>query len=214
VKRAVLTCRDLNKAVPYRNALAAAGVECVLVTPDQPVASLEGMGLVLAGGTDLDPAVYNSAPDPRSETPDIPRDELEQRLLREALAANLPVLAICRGLQLFNVTHAGGTLTQHMDGHTLANNATHEVEICGGTRLAEILGAGAHPVNSRHHQAVDKVGAGLSVSSRSVDGFVEGLERSDLRFAVAVQWHPEDMLEKFPLQRRLFEEFSKHLPAP
>jgi putative glutamine amidotransferase len=136
---------------------------------------------------------------------------LEQRLLREALAADLPVLAICRGLQLFNVIHDGGTLAQHIEGHKLANNETHSAEIYESTRLARVLGAGVLSVNSRHHQAVAEVGAGLKVSSKSPDGVIEGLERPDLRFAVAVQWHPEDMLENFPLQRRLFQEFRVHL---
>jgi putative glutamine amidotransferase len=136
---------------------------------------------------------------------------LEQRLLREALAADLPVLAICRGLQLFNVVHSGGTLVQHLDGHKLANNETHSAEIYESTQLARVLGAGVLSVNSRHHQAVAEVGAGLRVSSKSADGIIEGLERPDLRFAIAVQWHPEDMLEKFPLQRRLFEDFRQHL---
>jgi putative glutamine amidotransferase len=213
VKRAVLTCRDLKRAAPYCNALRGAGVEPVIVTPDQPIESLDGMGLVLAGGTDVNPAVYGAATDPRSETPDTPRDEMEQRLLREALAADLPVLAICRGLQLFNVIHAGGTLAQHIDGHKLANNETHDGEIYENTQLARVLGAGVLRVNSRHHQAVAEVGAGLKVSSKSPDGVIEGLERPDLRFAVAVQWHPEDMLEKFRLQRRLFAEFAKYLEA-
>ena len=150
-------------------------------------------------------------PDARSETPDTPRDELERHLLREALAADLPVLAICRGLQLFNVSHAGGTLTQHMEGHKLAHTGTHEIEIYEGTRLAGILGAGVQSVNSRHHQAVAEVGAGLKVSAKSPGGVIEGLERPELRFAIAVQWHPEDMIEKVALQRNLFQEFGKHL---
>jgi putative glutamine amidotransferase len=144
----------------------------------------------------------------------MPRDQLEQRLMREALAADLPVLAICRGLQLFNVIHTGGTLAQHIDGHKLADGGTHDVEIYENTQLARVLGAGVHSVNSRHHQAVAEVGAGLKVSSKSPEGVIEGLERPDLCFAIAVQWHPEDMLEKVPLQRRLFEEFVKHLSAP
>lgn len=211
MKRAVLICGDLKKAIPYGGALVAAGVEPVLVTPDQTIESLRGMGLVLAGGTDVNPALYGADPDPRSQKPDTRRDALEQRLLREALDADLPVLAICRGLQLFNVTHAGGTLTQHLDGHKLARHERHDVEIYEGTRLADILGAGVHGVNSRHHQAVGEVGAGLKVSARSPGGVVEGLERPDRRFAIAVQWHPEDMVDKFPLQRSLFRKFGEHL---
>jgi gamma-glutamyl-gamma-aminobutyrate hydrolase PuuD len=109
---------------------------------------------------------------------------------------------------------SGGTLAQHIDGHKLADGGTHDVEIYENTQLARVLGAGVHSVNSRHHQAVAEVGAGLKVSSKSPEGVIEGLERPDLCFAIAVQWHPEDMLEKVPLQRRLFEEFVKHLSAP
>ncbi len=80
-----------------------------------------------------------------------------------------------------------------------------------GSRLACILGTGSVEVNSRHHQAVDEVGRGLVVTSRAADGIVEGLERPDLRFAVAVQWHPEDQVRRFPAQRRLFEAFAAAL---
>ena len=120
---------------------------------------------------------------------------------------NVPVLAICRGMQLFNVTHAGGTLVQDVEGHKLPRNGTHHIEIYHGTKLAEIFGAGLHSVNSRHHQAVARVGEGLTVSAKSPGGVVEGLERPDLRFAVAVQWHPEDQMPQqrcpFGLPRRL-----------
>ena len=131
--------------------------------------------------------------------------------MREALSLDLPVLAICRGLQLFNVTHPGGSLIQHMEGHRLENNATHIVEVFAGTRLASILGAGPHPVNSRHHQSAAEAGDGLVVAAKSPDGVIEGLERPDRRFAIAVQWHPEDMLAGLPEQRKLFEAFRAAL---
>jgi len=211
VKRAVLAYRNQAKIAPYLEALRQAGVEPMPVTPAAPVASLQGRGLVLTGGADIDPALYGEPRDPRADAPDRERDDLEQRLLREALALNLPVLAICRGMQLFNITHAGGSLLQHRDGHKLPNNGTHEVEVGAGSRLAEILGAGRQAVNSRHHQAVAGVGARLTVSAASPDGVIEALERSDLRFAIAVQWHPEDMVSTFPQQRKLFEAFAQSL---
>jgi putative glutamine amidotransferase len=125
------------------------------------------------------------------------------------------VLAICRGLQLFNVFHQGGTLLQHLDGHTIISpdpsEPAHAVVQEPGSRLASILGPGPVDVNSRHHQAVEQVGHGLRVTSRSTDGIVEGLERPDLRFAVAVQWHPEDQVCRFPAQHRLFEAFAAAL---
>lgn len=209
MKRAVLAYRNEAKIAPYLEALRQVGIEPTPVTPAAPIASLGGKGLVLTGGADIDPSLYGEPLDPRADAPDRERDDLEQRLLREALSLDLPVLAICRGMQLFNVTHAGGSLVQHMEGHKLANNVTHEVEVGAGSRLAEILGGGRQAVNSRHHQAVADVGAQLRVSAKSLDGVIEALERPDLRFAIAVQWHPEYMLAAFPQQLRLFEAFRE-----
>jgi putative glutamine amidotransferase len=90
----------------------------------------------------------------------------------------------------------------------LGHQATHHAEIYRDTRLAKIFGEGVHAVNSRHHQAVAKAGEGLIVSAKSPDGVIEGLERPDLPFAIAVQWHPEDQM---PQQRRLFEAFREAL---
>ncbi|MBV8845008.1 MAG: gamma-glutamyl-gamma-aminobutyrate hydrolase family protein [Bryobacterales bacterium] len=212
MRRAVLAFRNDKKTGPYRQALGDEGIEVVSVSPEHPIDSLDGMGLVLTGGTDIDPAIYGQDPDPRGDTPDRERDDLELKFLRQALSLDLPVLAICRGLQLFNVAH-GGTLIQHMEGHRIADNGTHAVEITAGTRLACILGSGRHDVNSRHHQAAGQVGGGLAVSAISPDGFIEGLERPDRRFAVAVQWHPEDMLAGYTDQRRLFLAFREALEA-
>ncbi len=209
--RAAVVFRFGDKAGPYLDAVRAAGVEPVEIMPDGPVVSLDGCdGLLLTGGTDVDPALYGQSPHEKTETADPGRDELEYRFLREALERNTPVLAICRGMQLFNVFH-GGTLLQHIDGHAIRpadrSQPAHAVEIVAGTHLAEIFGDGELPVNSRHHQAVDRLGAGLVISARSLDGIVEGLERIDLRFAVAVQWHPEDQ----PAHGPLFGAFAASL---
>lgn len=203
MKRAVVTYRNDKKIAPYVDALRSAGIEPVLVSPESGIESLGGMGLVLTGGTDLDAAMYGAERIAAADEPDRERDAMEQRLLREALERDLPVLAICRGMQLFNVIHAG-TLLQHIEGH----KTPHEVTVEADTKLAGIFSAGARPVNSRHHQAVDRVGRGLMVSARAADGVIEGLERSDRRFAVAVQWHPEDLM---PQDRRLFEAFGEAL---
>ena len=213
MKRAVLAYRNEAKIAPYLEALRQLRIEPTLVTPAAPIDSLEGMGLVLTGGGDIDPSLYGQTLDPRADAPDRERDDLEQRLLREALSLDLPVLAICRGMQLFNITHAGGSLIQHMEGHKLAHNGTHAVKLSAGSRLAEILGGGPQSVNSRHHQAVANLGAQLIVSAKSPDGVIEALERPDLRFAIAVQWHPEGMLAAFPQQLRLFERFRESLRA-
>ncbi len=219
IRRAALTYRVLKKAEPYADALSAAGIEPVLVSPDAPRA-LDGLGLVLSGGTDLNPSLYGATAQAENEDPDDPRDALECKLLAEALDRDLPVLAICRGLQLFNVAH-GGTLVQHLpnvDLHAVRDGdpaqPVHDVEILPGTRLAAILGCGIHVVNSRHHQAAARRGAGLRISARSVgDGVIEGLEREDRRFAVAVQWHPEDQARQDAEQRKLFEAFGQELRA-
>lgn len=207
MKRAALTYRYAKKIAPYAEALRNVGIEPVFVTPDAPIDSLGSMGLMLSGGSDLDPALYGAEPHAATDTADRERDALERRLLREALTQDLPVLAICRGMQLFNVEH-GGTLAQDIEGHRIENNAAHEIRIEAGTRLAQIFGAGLRAVNSRHHQAVDGVGQGLVISARARDGTIEGLERSDLWFAVAVQWHPEDL---FAQECALFEAFSAAL---
>lgn len=213
--KAGLTFRYPHKAEPYADALRLAGVEPVLIPADSS-RSLAGLqGLLLTGGTDLNPALYGAPPGPANETPDDPLDMLETRLLKEALDGDLPVLAICRGMQLFNVTH-GGTLIQDLensDKHVVRGSdpslPAHEVLVEPGTRLAAILGEGEHAVNSRHHQAVDRLGVGLRVSARSIpDGVIEGIERADRQFAVAVQWHPEDQVRRDAVQLKLFKAFG------
>jgi putative glutamine amidotransferase len=217
-KRAALTFRYDKKAIPYEEALRAAGIEPVPFKPGACIPKLDGVaGLVLSGGTDLNPHCYDAVRDPKTGDPDDERDRMELQLLKEAISADLPVLAICRGMQLFNIFHEGGTLAQHIEGHQVASEdasaAVHTVEQVDGSHLARILGNGPVPVNSRHHQAVDRVGRGLCVTSRASDAVIEGLERPDLRFAIAVQWHPEDQVRRFPVQLQLFEAFARALQS-
>ena len=212
-KRAVITYRDPDKVKPYADALRCVGVEPVLVAPGMSE-SLDGMdGLVISGGTDVNAALYQQTPHEANDAPDDERDAMEQRLLAEALRRDLPVLAICRGMQLFNVAH-GGTLRQHVEGHRSRGvDSAHAIAVATGTCLAAILTPGEHSVNSRHHQVVDTVGEGLAVSAKSPDGIVEALERPGHRFAVAVQWHPEDLLGKSPDSQSLFEAFARALDS-
>lgn len=217
MKRVALTFHDGHNIESYVDAVRDSGLEPLLVTPSRPLESVSAAdGLLLAGGPDVGPSLYGHEPDPRTQTPIPERDALEQRLLREALDIDLPVLAICRGMQLFNVTHPGGTLFQHIEGHRIITpdrgDPAHDVGVLAGTRLAAIMGAGYHPVNSRHHQAVSSIGAGLVISARSkTDAVIEGLERPDRRFAVAVQWHPENQVRRLPAQRALFDAFGDAL---
>lgn len=194
----------------YLRAVEAAGGEAIAVVAGSGPATMEDFdALVLSGGVDVNPALYGQALGPKTESPDDERDRMESEMLRQALDQDKPILAVCRGLQLFNVAH-GGTLVQHMEGHEHReepDKATpaHAVKVASESRLAGVLGANEVLVNSRHHQAVDAVGEGIVVSAKAEDGTVEGLERTDRRFAVAVQWHPENMANSDEAQRRLFK---------
>ena len=215
MKQALVTYRDRAKAEPYAEALRMAGVEPVLVSPEDPRLLEDSAGLLLTGGTDVNPALYGQPPDPRTQMPDDARDALESSLLRLALERDAPVLAICRGMQLLNVVH-GGALVQHLDGHSVRTpnpaEPVHQVIVKPDTLLAGILGPGPHPVNSRHHQSIGRTGEGLIPAAWSAgDQVVEGLERRDRRFVVAVQWHPEDQVRADASQRRLFESFAESL---
>jgi putative glutamine amidotransferase len=211
--RVGVTFGQAAKVVPYEAALREVGIKPVRISPDAPL-SLESMdGLVLTGGTDINPARYGQQAVPESGRPDDQRDKIETGVLEEALAKGLPVLAICRGMQLFNVVH-GGTLIQHLspgDLHQVKplDAAAHTVRVAGGTRLAALIGEGEHTVNSRHHQAVDRPGQGLVVSAVAIDGVIEALEKRGEAFAVAVQWHPEDRILVSEADRKLFEGFAK-----
>lgn len=198
-----LTFRHERKAVAYRNALIAAGLHPVDLTPGGG-ASLDGLqGLLLSGGSDIEPARYGQA-SLQAKTPDPLRDELELSLTRQALDAGMPLFAICRGMQLLNVA-CGGTLLQDIgESHT---NVTHPVAVDPGSHLHAITGPECL-VNSRHHQAVDRLGDGLRIVARAHDGVVEAVEFPAAPFVFAVQWHPEDMLEPDTGHNPLFQHFS------
>jgi putative glutamine amidotransferase len=203
----------------YWRSLREAGIEPVDLC--EPGASLQGCaGLLLTGGRDIDPARYGEAPHPATEEPNLERDDLEFRLLERALAAGMPVLAICRGHQLLNVA-LGGSLQQHIegDGHRSlddigAASRWHEVDIepCSGLRAW--LGVDRAHVNSRHHQAVtiERLAPGLRIAGLSPDGFVEAVESERHSWVVGVQWHPErlepDAHDFVDASRRLFAAFA------
>lgn len=214
-KRVLVTYSEEARLGPYVDALLLAGMEPTSVKPGKSVEALGSFdGLLLSGGVDLNPELYGETPRPETQKPDNDRDNMELELLNEAMQLDLPVLAICRGLQLFNVAH-GGSLVQHIADHAVRNRPVwqpvHEVQMAEGTRLRSILGE-TTGVNSRHHQAVARMGAGLIRSAVSAhDSVIEGLERPDRRFAVAVQWHPEDQVNHSPAQMALFTAFRDAL---
>jgi putative glutamine amidotransferase len=214
--KTVLTVRDEDRdAGPYEEALRMAGIEPVVVSGSEPT-SLDGVsGLLLMGGTDVNPALYGQVRQPETDEPDDARDRLEIALIGEALSRDLPILAICRGLQILNVQQ-GGTLIQDMAGHRVRTpedpgRPAHEVAIAPGTKLAQIMGERSR-VNSRHHQAIAGVGGKLLVSARDPrDGTIEAVERPDKKFVVAVQWHPENQVAAREDQARLFSAFAAAL---
>ncbi|WP_225221563.1 gamma-glutamyl-gamma-aminobutyrate hydrolase family protein [Microbacterium gallinarum] len=197
----------------YFDAVTASGGIAVLLPP-QPgpdaaaPAVLEGLdGLILTGGMDVQPELYGAERHPLTDPGRPDRDEWELALFRGAEARRMPVLAICRGLQLVNVAR-GGTLHQHLpdalgtERYRIGGGvfATNEVTVDDGSRLAGLVGAGTLDVHSYHHQGVDQVGAGLMVTARTDDGLVQAFESDDDQYLVGVQWHPEENLE----DRRLF----------
>lgn len=212
-----LTYSDGAKIAPYVEALEAAGltVQPLLTRPDRGLDQLDG--LVLTGGIDLNPRLYGQELHSEADPPNDARDQMEIGLLTSAMDKDLPVLAICRGMQLLNVA-LGGTLNQHISAFATHQRydlgkqiPVHSVDVRKGTRLAEILGDGEVAVNSRHHQAVANLGTGLRVSARAPDSLIEGIELPEHRFLIGVQWHPEDQAATDPLQARLFEAFAKAL---
>jgi putative glutamine amidotransferase len=181
-------------------------------------------GLILAGGPDVVPARYGAEAAAETDRGDPPRDELEFGVLREALARDLPVFAICRGQQVLNVA-LGGTLLQHIaSGEHRAldegrgDSRWHEVTVEPGTRLAALIGAGTVETNSRHHQAVpaDGVGEGLIVSAVAADGIIEGVEAPAYRWVLGVQWHPEreECAERFRPLFSAFHQAAASQPQP
>ena len=162
-------------------------------------------GVLLSGGDDVDPDLYGAERHPEVTGVDRARDEFEISLARAADETKTPLFGICRGVQVMNVAYEG-SLVQHQEGHRIDAEGTHDVEVDPRARLAAILGGTTFPVNSRHHQAVDRCAARLRVVARSLDGTVEGAEGDDHPFLVGVQWHPERMGGEAST-RRLFEAF-------
>jgi putative glutamine amidotransferase len=154
-------------------------------------------GVVLAGGPDVDPTHYGAEPDPHTGMPRTERDAAELAVLERALELGRPVLAVCRGLQVLNVA-LGGTLVQHLPdavGHTGHNPrpgvfGRTDIALDGGSHVAAALGATVI-AQCHHHQAIDRLADGLTVTGRAPDGTVEAVELAGHPFVVGVQWHPE-----------------------
>jgi putative glutamine amidotransferase len=173
-------------------------------------------GLLLTGGEDVDPNLYGEEPLPGLGAISPERDAAEMLLVQTFLAADKPVFAICRGLQLLNAA-AGGTLYQDIERQypdclqhrQLAprSHLSHQVAIEAGSLLAKAAGAGQARVNSFHHQAVKQTAPGFRVNAVASDGMVEGIESLSHRFVLGVQWHPENLARTDDAARKLFSAF-------
>lgn len=209
----------------YIDQVRDAGGMAILLPPDDEAALapeylLEHLdGLVLTGGLDLDPASYGARPHQATITGDGERDRFELALCYAAVEADLPVLGICRGVQVLNVA-LGGTLIQHVpdvvgdERHLpeLGTYGSHEVELVAGSLVARTIGAERIVVHSHHHQAVDELGDGLVAVGRSLpDGIVEAIEAPERDFACGVQWHTEEERPFSPLLRELVERARARL---
>jgi putative glutamine amidotransferase len=179
-------------------------------------------GVFITGGVDVDPTHYGESKTPLCGATDPDRDAVEIALLKHALDRKLPVLAVCRGLQILNVA-CGGSLYQdvasqvpsaikHDHFPTPANPSrkflAHDITVKTNSRLGHILGEGRVPVNSMHHQAIKDLAPSLVASAHAPDGIIEGVEGTAGQFLVAVQWHPEELTETQPGMARLFRTFA------
>ncbi len=210
--RVLLIYREVDRLPPYETAARAAGVTPVSILPGESFAIDDFDGVILTGGTDVDPALYGEKREPETDEPDTERDAAELSLVRQALERDVPILAICRGHQLLNVA-LGGTLMQHMGGHQHRPEdrslAVHEIAIKSGTPLAEIAGVKSWPVNSRHHQAIKSLAPDLRVAAvDESDNTIEAVYHPNRSFVLGVQWHPEDQIIRYPAQLALFQALA------
>ncbi len=178
-------------------------------------------GVFITGGVDVDPAAYGEEKTPLCGTTDPDRDAVEIALLRHALQRQLPVFAICRGMQILNVA-CGGTLYQDVATQVPAalkhdyfsgsdepdrKHLAHDVAVRPGSRLGEILRETVVPVNSIHHQAIKDLAPTLTATAHAPDGVIEAVEGKNGQYLIGVQWHPEELTESHPGMARLFRSF-------
>jgi putative glutamine amidotransferase len=196
-----------------------------LSDPSQAAAVLDAAaGLLLTGGEDVGPRRYGALPHPATQAANVARDETELALLRCARERRMPVLAICRGIQIVNVA-CGGTLVQDLpsqrpsatvhDQPDARADRSHAVALVAGSLVAGATGATAITVNSYHHQAIDRLGAGLRVTGTAPDAVVEACEGTDQDWwLLAVQWHPEDLTaDAKPWDRGIFRAWADEVRA-
>jgi len=205
------------RAIPqYERAIELSGGEPVRIpldrTPAEVMKIIERCDGVLLPGSkaDVDPAKFGAEKHPKTEAADPRRDTVDELLLQDAYNMHKPILGICYGLQILNV-YRSGTLLQHIESsinHEAGRKVpvAHQVEVEEGSTLAEVVGSGAMPANSSHHQSAEVIGDGLKAVARCPeDGIIEGLEgTSSDHFVLAVQWHPERSYDEDERSRAIF----------
>jgi putative glutamine amidotransferase len=179
-------------------------------------------GLLISGGADVDPAYYGEEPLPVLGKIFPARDRFEIALIREAARRDIPILAICRGMQVVNVAMGGSLyqdvslyrpdVLQHMQPSAY-HVPTHTVEIAPDTQLHRIMGRTEIRTNSMHHQSVKEPAPGFVVSAKAKDGVIEAIESPSHRFFLAVQWHPEELAAHDPMAQRLFRAWIEACSA-
>jgi putative glutamine amidotransferase len=207
----------------YLDAIGRGGAISVILSPTNVLAENADTaldlidGLILAGGTDVDPALYGQQPQPKLGQVDSARDHCELALATAALARNLPILGICRGMELLNVS-AGGTLIQHLPdtlGHdthlrSVGTFERHVIDVAEDTITARLVGNPSRTVMSHHHQAIDKLGSDVTATAWDADRqVVEAIELTCSRLVVGVQWHPEEDPQSNLIERFIAEIASQ-----
>jgi putative glutamine amidotransferase len=206
-----------RKAIYYLDAIRRAGAEPIVIAPDKPNPPLSQLsGLLIAGGSDVTPELYGQQPKGANLAElDPARDELEIKLIRQALGLGMPLLGICRGMQIMNVA-LGGQLIQDIKGHIIDHHEDpkwlqHDVQLAHLSHLAGIFQRPVLAVNSRHHQSIDPqhLGRNLKVTAYSLESpsNIEAIEVANHPWAIGVQWHPERNHEVPPEQAALFNAF-------
>ena len=209
----------VSQNMAYVRGVTETGGMPVLISPtitdDMLRAIYEDLhGLLLTGGVDVDPDLYGESQHPKLGRLDKDRDRVEVQLARWAFDDGLPIFGICRGIQILNVA-MGGTLYQDIESQVEAaihhactdeprDWIAHPVQITGESRLAEVMGQTEIGVNSLHHQAINSLSSQFRIVAQAPDGIIEGIERLDDTFFLAVQWHPEELVSQMP-HRALFQ---------
>ena len=206
----------------YSLAVQRAGGVALILPPDDSVAEAPDElldivdGLILAGGSDIDPGSYGAKPHPETKNTWPERDRFEIALGTRALERDMPVLGICRGMEMMNVIQ-GGTLNQHLGlelhRHTPGVFTDHRVALQPGSLAARVVGSETTEVKSAHHQGVEELGEGVTVSGHADDGVVEAIELPEKSFAVGVLWHPEED-ERSRVVGSLVDEVRERMKEP